>query len=100
MEQKRKHKPHLDRVIVKPIPSEGQTKSGLIIPDTAKEKSNYGTVIEAGPGIPGKVTMTAKTGDVVLYGKFNGTEIEQDGDKLVILRDHEILAFIHINDEK
>jgi len=82
-----------DRVVVKPNPAEEKTASGIIIPDTAKEKPMRGTVIAVGPGKPDEPT-TVKEGDNVLYGKYAGTEISLDGDDFLIMRESDILAII------
>ena len=74
-----------DRVIVKPAKAEEKTAGGIIIPDTAKEKPQRGTVIAAGPGKKDE-PVTVKIGDTVLYGKYAGTEIQLEGDELP---DHE-----------
>ena len=75
-----------DRVIVKPAKAEEKTAGGIIIPDTAKEKPQRGTVIAAGPGKKDE-PVTVKVGDTVLYGKYSGTEIQIEGDDLLIMRE-------------
>jgi len=82
-----------DRVVVRPNPAEEKTASGIIIPDTAKEKPMRGTVVAVGPGKPDEPT-TVKVGDVVLYGKYAGTEINVDGEDLLIMRESDILAVV------
>ena len=82
-----------DRVIVKPAKAEEKTAGGIIIPDTAKEKPQRGTVIGAGPGKKDE-PVTVKVGDTVLYGKYSGTEIQLDGDDLLIMRESDILAIV------
>ncbi|TKK66716.1 co-chaperone GroES [Ilyomonas limi] len=82
-----------DRVIVKPAPAEEKTSSGLIIPDTAKEKPQRGTVVAAGPGKKDE-PVTVKEGDTVLYGKYAGTEIQIDGNDYLIMRESDILAIV------
>ena len=82
-----------DRVIVKPAPAEEKTSSGLIIPDTAKEKPQRGTVVAAGPGKKDE-PVTVKEGDTVLYGKYAGTEIQIDGYDYLIMRESDILAIV------
>ena len=82
-----------DRVIVKPAPAEEKTAGGIIIPDTAKEKPQRGVVIAAGPGKKDE-PMSVKAGDTVLYGKYAGTEIQIDGDDLLIMRESDILAIV------
>jgi chaperonin GroES len=85
-----------DRVVVKPMPKEEITKGGIFIPDTAKEKPQDGKVLAVGPGRmteDGKrIAMDVKVGDVVIYAKYGGTEIKEDGDELIILRESDILA--------
>jgi chaperonin GroES len=87
-----------DRVVVKPIAKEETTKSGLIIPDTAKEKPQEGEVIAVGAGKlldNGKrAEMEVKVGDRVLFAKYGGTEFKYDGDDLLVLRESDILAVI------
>ena len=91
-----KLQPLADRVLVKPIEKEEMTKSGIYIPDTAKEKPQEGEVIAVGPGRlseDGKrIDMDVKVGDVVVYAKYGGTEIKIDDDELIILRESDILA--------
>src|SRR5579871_510255 len=82
-----------DRVIVKPAPAEEKTAGGIIIPDTAKEKPQRGTVIAVGPGTKDEPT-TVKKGNTVLYGKYSGTELRVDGEELLILRESDILAIV------
>jgi len=82
-----------DRVIVKPAKAEEKTSGGIIIPDTAKEKPQRGTVIAAGPGKKDE-PVTVKNGDTVLYGKYAGTEISIDGEDFLIMRESDILAIV------
>ena len=82
-----------DRVIVKSAPAEAKTAGCIIIPDTAKEKPQRGTVLAAGPGKKDE-PMTVKTGDTILYGKYAGTEITLDGEDYLIMRESDILAVI------
>ena len=82
-----------DRVIVKPAPAEEKTAGGIIIPDTAKEKPQRGVVVAAGPGKKDE-PMAVKAGDTVLYGKYAGTEIQINGDDLLIMRESDILAIV------
>jgi chaperonin GroES len=82
-----------DRVIVKPAAAEETTKGGIIIPDTAKEKPQRGTVIAAGPGKKDEPT-SVKEGDTVLYGKYAGTEVNLDGEDFLIMRESDILAIV------
>ena len=84
-------KPLADRVLLKPAAAEEKTVSGIIIPDTAKEKPLKGEVIATGDGTKDE-KMVVKKGDEVLYGKYAGTEIELDGEKLIIMRQSDILA--------
>ncbi|MCL2510893.1 MAG: co-chaperone GroES [Bacteroidales bacterium] len=88
-----KIKPLADRVIIEPAAAEEKTASGIIIPDTAKEKPQKGTVLAAGPGKKDE-PMTLKAGDVVLYGKYSGTEINIDGNNYLIMRESDVLAII------
>jgi chaperonin GroES len=91
-----KLEPMADRLVVKPIETEEVTKSGLVLPDTAKEKPQEGKVLAAGPGRlseDGKrIAMDVKVGDVVIYAKYGGTEIKVEGEELMILRESDILA--------
>lgn len=90
--------PLADRVVVKPQPAEDKTASGLIIPDTAKEKPQRGTVVAVGPGKVEngtKVDMSVSKGDTVLYGKYSGTEITMDDDDLLIMRESDILGIVN-----
>jgi chaperonin GroES len=88
-----KIKPLADRVLVEPQEAEQKTASGLYIPDTAKEKPQRGIVVAAGPGTKDD-KMEVKSGDVVLYGKYAGTEISFDGKDYLIMRQSDILAII------
>lgn len=88
-----KLKPLADRVIVQPTAAEEVTASGIIIPDSAKEKPLKGTVLAVGNGTKDE-EMVLKEGDRVLYGKFAGTEIDLDGDKVLVMRQSEVLAVI------
>jgi chaperonin GroES len=93
-----KLKPVGDRVVVKAAAKEEMTKSGLIIPDTAKEKPQEGTVIAVGAGKLNdngeRVALEVKEGDRVLFAKYGGTEFKLDGDDLLVLRETDILAII------
>ena len=86
-------KPLADRVLVKPAPVQEKTVSGIIIPDSAKEKPLQGKVIATGNGTKDE-EMVVKQGDNVLYGKYSGTEVEFDGVKYLIMRQSDILAII------
>jgi chaperonin GroES len=91
-----KLQPLADRVLVRPIEKEEKTKSGIYLPDTAKEKPQEGEVIAAGPGKlddNGKrIPMDLKVGDRVIYTKYGGQEIKVDDEELIILRESDILA--------
>lgn len=92
-------KPLADRVVVQVLPSEETTKSGILLPDTAKEKPQQGKVVAVGEGRKtedGKrVSLDVKVGDVVIYSKFAGTEVKQDGEEYLILNgDRDILAIV------
>jgi len=86
-------KPLADRVIIEPAQAETKTSSGIIIPDTAKEKPQRGTIVAAGPGKKDE-PVTVKVGDVVLYGKYAGTEITIDGKDYLIMKESDVLAII------
>jgi chaperonin GroES len=86
-------KPLGDRVVVQPEPAEEKTASGIIIPDTAKEKPLAGTVVAVGQG-NGDEKMEVKPGDKVLYGKYTGTEITIDGKDYLIMRQSDLLAIL------
>ena len=93
-----KLRPLGDRVVIQPTPREEMTKSGIVLPDTAKEKPQEGKVIAAGPGRltdEGKrEPMDVKVGDVVLYAKYAGTEFKVDGEELLIVSQKDILAIV------
>ena len=84
------HKPLKDRVLVEPKEAEEKTASGIIIPDSAKEKPQKGIVIAVGEGKKDE-PMSLKAGDVVIYGKYSGTEINVDGTDYLIMREDDIL---------
>ncbi len=86
-------KPLADRVVVRPAQAEAKTASGIIIPDTAKEKPQRGEVVAVGNGKPDE-PMTVKVGDVVLYGKYSGTELTVDGEDVLIMRESDIFAIV------
>ncbi len=86
-------KPLADRVVVEPAPAEQKTASGIIIPDTAKEKPQRGTIVAIGDGTKDN-PMTVKVGDVVLYGKYAGTEFTIDGKEYLIMRESDVIAII------
>lgn len=86
-------KPLADRVLIEPKAAEEKTASGLFIPDTAKEKSLEGRVVAVGPGTS-EVKMEVKPGDMVLYGKYAGSEITVDGKDYIVMKQGDILAII------
>ena len=88
-----KIKPLADRVLISPAPAETQTVGGIIIPDTAKEKPQQGTVVAVGPGTKDN-QMTLKVGDNVIYGKYAGTEFHLDGKDYMIMRESDVIAII------
>ncbi|MDR3287804.1 MAG: co-chaperone GroES [Peptococcaceae bacterium] len=90
-------KPLADRVIIKASPSEEKTKSGIIMPDTAKEKPQEGEIIAVGPGKTEKgvkIAPEVKVGDRVIYSKYAGTEVKYDGEEYLILKESDILAIV------
>jgi len=91
-------KPLEDRVVVKPSEAEEVTASGLVIPDTAKEKPQQGTVVAVGPGRVSeqgeRIALDVKEGDTVVYSKYGGTEIKQGGEEYLILSARDILAIV------
>jgi chaperonin GroES len=91
-------RPLHDRVLVRRLEGEAKTAGGIIIPDTAKEKPMEGEVISVGPGgrdESGKVTpLDVKIGDMVLFGKWSGTEVKIDGDELLIMKESDIMGVI------
>jgi len=86
-------KPLGDRVVVEPQEAEVKTSGGIFIPDSAQEKPQKGKVIAVGSGTK-DVEMEVKTGDIVLYGKYSGTELQFDGNDYLIMRQSDILAVI------
>ncbi len=86
-------KPLADRVIIEAAAAEEKTAGGIIIPDTAKEKPQKGTVVAVGPGTKDE-PMTVKEGNIVLYGKYAGTEISVDGGDYLIMRESDIVAIV------
>jgi chaperonin GroES len=88
-----KIKPLADRVLVAPAEAEQKTAGGIIIPDTAKEKPQKGKVIAVGPGKKDE-PMSVKAGDIVLYGKYSGTELQLDGENYLIMKESDIYAII------
>ena len=93
-----KFKPLHDRVVVKPLELDTKTAGGIIIPDSAQEKPMQGKVVGVGPGNRGDdgelQAMDVKVGDVVLYGKWSGTEIKIAGDEVLIMRESDIMGVI------
>ena len=85
-----------DRVLVRPIETEAKTAGGIILPDTAKEKSIQGEIVAVGPGkITGdgvRVSLELKLGDRVIYSKYGGTEVKFDGQEFLLLRENDVLA--------
>lgn len=86
-------KPLADRVLVEPAAAEEKTASGLIIPDTAKEKPQKGTVVAVGPGTK-ENPITVKVGQTVVYGKYSGTELPHQGVDYLIMKESDILAIV------
>lgn len=86
-------KPLADRVLVEPAAAEQKTAGGIIIPDTAKEKPQKGTIVAVGPGKKDE-PMTVNVGDTVLYGKYSGTEISIDGNNYLMMKESDIYAII------
>ncbi len=84
-------KPLADRVLIEPSAAETKTSSGIIIPDTAQEKPQKGTVVAVGAGTKDN-PVTLKVGDIVLYGKYAGTEIKEEGKTYLIMRESDVLA--------
>lgn len=91
-------KPLGSRVVIEPIEQEETTAYGIVLPETAKEKPQKGTILAVGPGDrdeDGKrIALDVKVGDVVLFAKYSGTEIKYDGKKLLIMRESDILAIL------
>jgi chaperonin GroES len=91
-------KPLGDRLVVKPLEGEEVTPGGIVLPETAKEKPQKGEVLAAGPGARdddgNRIAMDVSVGDKVLYAKYGGTEIKMNGDKLLILRESDVLAIL------
>jgi chaperonin GroES len=92
-------KPLEDRIVVRPNEAETQTASGLVIPDTAKEKPQQGEVLAVGPGKRSEtsgelVAVDISAGDTVLYSKYGGTEVTVDGEELLVLNSRDVLAIV------
>ena len=91
-------KPLEDRIVVKPLEAEQTTASGLVIPDTAKEKPQEGTVLAVGPGRfedGARVPLDVQVGDKVLYSKYGGTEVKYEGEEYLILSARDVLAVVN-----
>jgi len=90
-----------DRVVIKPLPREDVTKSGIVLPDTAKEKPQQGEIVAVGPGRTldsgERVTLDLKAGDRVLFAKYAGTEFKHEDDELLILSEKDVLAVMVSN---
>jgi chaperonin GroES len=93
-----KFRPLHDRVVVRRLEEEQKTKSGIIIPDTAKEKPMEGEIVAVGPGARNEkgdiVPLDVKAGDRILFGKWSGTEVKLDGEELLIMKESDVLAII------
>ncbi len=93
-----KFKPLGDRILIKQLEAKDQTKGGIVLPDTAKEKPQEGQIVAVGPGKTsdeGKVIpLSLKVGDKILYGKYSGTEVNIDGDEYLIIREEDVLGII------
>jgi chaperonin GroES len=93
-----KFRPLHDRLLVRRLDSEERTSGGIIIPDTAKEKPMEGEVLAAGPGARTEdgrmVPMQVKAGDMILFGKWSGTEVKMDGEELIIMKESDVLGLI------
>ena len=91
-------KPLGDRILLKPLEAKEQTKGGIVIPDTAKEKPQEGEIIAVGEGKKGDdgklVPLSLKVGDKVLYGKYSGTEITLDGEEYLITKEDDVLGIV------
>jgi chaperonin GroES len=91
-------KPLGDRMVVEPVEQEEMTASGLVLPETAKEKPQQGTVLATGPGRRDddgdRIELDVAVGDIVLYAKYAGTEVKIDGKKLLILKESDVLAIV------
>lgn len=96
-------KPLGDRVVVEPLEQEDMTASGLVLPETAKEKPQKGTIVAAGPGARNeegqRVALDVVVGDTVLFAKYAGTEFKVDGKKLLILKESDLLAIVGATEE-
>ncbi|MBF8266734.1 MAG: groES [Dehalococcoidia bacterium] len=94
----RKFQPLADRVVVKPIEREEVSAGGLVLPDSAKERPQEGEIIAVGPGRTGddgkRIAMEVKVGDRVIYSKYAGSEIKEEGEDYLILRESDVMARI------
>ncbi len=92
------YRPLGDRILVKPSPSEEKTKSGIVLPDSAKEKPQQGKVVAVGSGAKdekgNKIPMEIKVGDKILYSKYSGTEVKIDGEEHLIIKESDVLAIV------
>jgi chaperonin GroES len=97
-EENMKFRPLHDRILIRRVESDERTKGGIIIPDTAKEKPQEGEVIATGPGArneQGEITaLDVKPGDRVLFGKWSGTEIQLDGEDLLIMKESDVMGVL------
>jgi chaperonin GroES len=93
-----KLQPLADRIVVKALAQEEKTKSGIVLPDTAKEKPQEGEVVAVGPGgrdEAGKlIPLDLKAGDRVLFGKWSGTEVKIDGDELLVMKESDVMGVL------
>jgi chaperonin GroES len=93
-----KLRPLSDRIVIKPIEREARTASGIILPESAREKSQEGEVLAVGPGARNdkgeRMSLDIQVGDIVLYAKYAGAELKLDDEKLLILRESDILAVV------
>jgi len=91
-------KPLGDRLVIEPLEQEERTAAGIVLPETAKEKPQKGTVLAVGPGARDdkgqRIAMDTQVGDTVLFAKYAGTEIKVDGKKLLILKENDVLAIV------
>jgi chaperonin GroES len=93
-----KVKPLGDRILVKPLEAKEQTKGGIVLPDTAKERPQEGEIVATGEGKKNEegklIPLSLKKGDKILYGKYSGTEVTVDGDEYLIIREEDVLAVL------
>jgi len=99
-----KFRPLHDRVLIRRLEEEARTAGGLIIPDTAKEKPSEGEVVSVGPGARDErgdiVPLDVKTGDLVLFGKWSGSEVKLDGEELIIMKESDIMGVLEASKAK